>query len=94
MNLNFGIGTRSYANKNHPHQSSDLGFFASFAVAIKPHFSLIIDHMGVATSIGLSMAPLPNFPIVVNVAAWDILLKVKDHGQISFMGAVAYVYMF
>ena len=91
-----GIGSNGYRflRSETDDPESEVGAFLSVAAYVAPQVSIIGDYTSGVTSLGVSLVPLPDFPVTVQLSAWDVFTYVDDHDSASFRGSLAYVYKY
>ncbi|MDX1694680.1 MAG: hypothetical protein R3208_13015 [Ketobacteraceae bacterium] len=94
--LTMGIGTNGYrflrSQTDDPDQKA--GAFVALAAYVAPQLSVIGDYTSGIASLGVSLVPLPDLPVTIQLSAWDVATYVDDHDNPSFRGSVAYVYQY
>ena len=91
----FGIGNNAYGfAKSTKAKSQRWAPFFSVAGYVHPQASVIVDYTGGAASVGASLVPVAQWPITVNLSAYDVFKYVPQHENVSFAFSAAYAYMF
>lgn len=92
--LNAGVGTNAFADVQEIDPESEAGVFASVGVYLTPHISLIADYTSSIVTLGTSILPVSDFPLIITMGAFDVNDRVPGGEGATFVGSVAYSFMF
>lgn len=85
LSLSFGVGTGQYRSENNIENDRDsLGVFGSVAVRVAEPASAIVEWTGQDLTVGMSVAPFRNLPLVVSPAITDITGSAGDGARFIF----------
>ena len=92
--INAGVGTNAFADVQEADPESEAGVFASVGVYLTPHISLIADYTSSILTLGTSILPVSDFPLIITMGAFDVTSRVPGDEGTTLVGSVAYSYMF
>ena len=92
--INAGVGTNSFADIQEIDRESEAGVFASVGVYLTPHISLIADYTASIVTLGTSILPVSDFPLIITMGAFDVNNRVPGDEGTTFVGSVAYSFTF
>jgi len=92
----LGVGNNGFRflRSTTDNPESALGVFGSVAAYVAPQVSVIADYTSGVSSLGVSLVPLPDVPLTLQLGAWDIFKYTEDNDNVSFLGSLTYVYQF
>lgn len=91
--LSLGAGTGRYRSEaNIFRDDNDLGIFGGVAVRVADPLSVITEWSGQDLSVGLSLRPFKNIPLIITPAATDITGSAGD--GVRFIFGVGYSFQF
>lgn len=92
--INAGVGTNAFADIQEIDPESEAGVFASVGVYLTPHISLIADYTSSIVTLGTSILPVSDFPLIITMSAFDVNNRVPGDEGTTFVGSVAYSFTF
>ena len=92
--ITAGLGDNDFSDVQAINRANKTSAFASIAVYLTPHISLIADHTSGILALGASILPIADLPIVFTFGAFDINKDVPNHNKVSFTGSAAYSFTF
>ena len=92
--INAGIGTNAFADIQEIDPESEAGVFASVGVYLTPHISLIADYTSSNVTLGTTILPVSDFPLIITMGAFDVNYRVPGDEGTTFVGSVAYSFTF
>lgn len=92
--VNAGVGTNAFADVQEVNPENEVGVFVAVGVYLTPHISLIVDHTSSILTLGTSIVPVADVPLVITLGAFDVNKRAPNHESVSFVGSVAYSFMF
>ena len=92
--VNAGVGTNAFADIQEVDPESEAGAFVSAGVYLTPHISLIADYTSSILTLGTSILPVSDFPLIITMGAFDVNNRVPGDEGTTFVGSVAYSFMF
>jgi hypothetical protein len=92
--VNAGVGTNAFADVQELDPESEAGAFISAGVYLTPHISLIADYTSSILTLGTSILPVSDFPLIITMGAFDVNNRVPGDEGTTFVGSVAYSFMF
>jgi hypothetical protein len=92
--VNVGIGTNAFADIREADPEDEVGAFVSAAFYLTPHISLIADYTSSIVTLGTSILPVSDFPLIITLGAFDVNERTPGSDGTSFIGSVAYSFMF
>ena len=92
--ITAGVGDNNFSDVQAINPANENSAFAAIAVYLTPHISLIADHTSGILTLGTSILPIADLPIVFTFGAFDINKDVPNHNKVSFAGSVAYSFTF
>ena len=92
--INAGIGTNAFADIQEIDPESEAGVFASVGVYLTPHISLIADYTSSIVTLGTSILPVSDFPLIITMGAFDVNNRMPGDEGTTFVGSVAYSFTF
>jgi hypothetical protein len=92
--VNVGVGTNAFADVQEVDPESEASGFVSAGVYLTPHISLIADYTSRIVTLGTSILPVAEWPLVVTLGAFDVNNRVPGDEGTSLVGSVAYSFMF
>ncbi|NER39671.1 MAG: hypothetical protein F6J93_38015 [Oscillatoria sp. SIO1A7] len=85
LSLSFGVGNGQYRSENNIQNNRDsVGVFGSVALRVAEPASAIVEWTGQDMTVGLSVAPFRNLPLVVSPAVTDITGSAGDGARFIF----------
>jgi len=90
----IGVGSDSYADISETNKDGKWKEFASIGVYPHPQVSFIADYTGGITTTGISLVPMPRYPITIGLAARDIFKEDKAADTVKFLGSISAAYTF
>ena len=87
--LTAGVGNSLYGNINEgslKNRKHDIQEFVAAAVYVLPQLSLVGDYTGGIATGGISIVPCPNYPVVIGLAANDILTQADGVNALVTVG--------
>lgn len=73
--VSAGGGNERFAHFVGDTSTSEIGFFGSVGVQVMPQVALIGENVGQAYNAGVSIVPIPSWPVVANFTANDLTHK-------------------
>ncbi len=92
--INAGVGTNAFADVQELDPESEAGAFISAGVYLTPHISLIADYTSRILTLGTSILPVSDFPLIITMGAFDVNNRVPGDEGTTFVGSVAYSFTF
>ena len=92
--INAGVGTNAFADVQEVDRESEAGVFVSAGVYLTPHISLIADYTSSVLTLGTSILPVADLPLVITLGAFDVNNRVPGVEGTTIVGSVAYSFMF
>jgi len=92
--LNAGVGTNAFADVQEIDPESETGVFASVGVYLTPHISLIADYTSSIVTLGTSILPVADFPLIITLGAFDVNGRVPGGEGATFVGSLAFSFTF
>lgn len=92
--ITVGIGDNDFSDVQEINREDKTAAFAAIAVYLTPHISLIVDQTSGILTVGTSILPAADLPLVFTFGAFDINKDVPNHDKVSFTGTVAYSFSF
>lgn len=87
--LNIGVGDGQFTDDI---AEDGVGVFGSAAFYFTRQYSLIVDHTGRFTNVGVSAAPFAAFPVVVTLGAVNV--GERFDSDVQFGGTLGYTFSF
>lgn len=95
--VSAGFGSNSYSDMG-KYDSDDRehkwGEFFSAAAYVHPQMSLILDYTSGVTTFGTSIVPMPNYPVSVGLAAYDLFEEDDSADSVKFLGTLSIGFSF
>ncbi len=92
--INAGIGSNAFADIREADPESEVGVFISAGVYLTPHISLIADYTSSIVTLGTSILPVAEFPLIVTLGVFDVNERTPGSDGATFIGSVAYSFAF
>lgn len=90
----LGVGNNRFVHdyEIHRDESNRIWPFASLGIELLPQLALIADYVGQTYNIGVSIVPIPQWPISMSVSALD--LSHQGGNRIPIAASIGYAYIF
>lgn len=92
--VHFGVGTNGFADIRSLTPEKESGAFIAVGYYLTPQISVIADYTSNIFSLGTSLVPIDDWPLVFTFGVYDVTTIVPNHNEVSFIGSVAYSYSF
>lgn len=94
--VSLGAGNNAFADvqSTNPDPKDEIDLFAAIAFYLTPHINLIADYTAGVSSLGTSIAPLADAPLVITLAAHDLSKDAPGRTSVAFVGSIAYAFRF
>ena len=92
--VNLGVGSNAFSDIQEADPENEIGGFISAGVYLTPHISLIADYTSSIVTLGTSILPVADFPLIITLGAFDVNQRTPGSTGATFVGSVAYSFMF
>lgn len=92
--ITAGVGNNDFSDVQEINREDKTAAFAAIAAYLSPHISLIVDQTSGILTVGTSILPIADLPLVFTFGAFDVNKVVPNHNKVSFTGTVAYSFSF
>ncbi len=95
--ITAGLGNNGYTdvgrNLTADKRKDKVDVFASGAVYVMPQVALVLDYTSGITTLGTSIVPFPDYPILIGLGAQDLTTELAGD-QVRFVGTLGAGYAF
>ncbi len=95
--ITAGLGNNGYTDVGRSltakQRKDEVDVFAAGAVYLIPQVALVLDYTSGITTLGTSIVPFPDYPIIIGLGAQDLTTELSED-QIKFVGTIGAGYAF